>query len=101
VDTERGLGRAIFAGVLLAVGGVPNSIWGIAALLPQVAATVAAIILVLGVALALHDNRGRAGGQLDPRRGGRDPGSALRGGVKIVVREAGRPRRERMATLKR
>jgi hypothetical protein len=32
VDTERGLGRAIFAGVLLAVGGVLNIIWGIAAI---------------------------------------------------------------------
>lgn len=32
MDHERGLGRAIFAGVLLAVGGVLNIIWGIAAI---------------------------------------------------------------------
>jgi hypothetical protein len=32
VDNVRGLGRAIFAAVLLVVGGVPNFIYGIAAI---------------------------------------------------------------------
>ena len=111
-------------------------ITGLLDLIPQVGATVAAVILVAvaltvgtteavimlmiqlvyqqvenyiiypivyrqrGRAVGLHDDRRGADLRLAPRRRRRDPGRPVRRRDQDVLREAGAPRRERMAALR-